>query len=57
MISDKFELVFLTFFLITNFFIFFNFYFLKDNIKLDKPDNMLKKHKKNVFIRWNDFNI
>ena len=49
MISDKFELVFLTFFLITNLLIFFNFDFFKNNIKIfDKPDNILKKHKKKL---------
>ena len=51
MISDKFELVFLTFFLITNLLIFFNFDFFKNNIKIfDKPDNILKKHKKKTSL-------
>ena len=51
MMSGKFELVFLTFFLITNLFIFFNFDFLKDKIKIfDKPDNILKKHKKKTSL-------
>ena len=51
MILDKFELVFLTFFLIANLFIFFNFDFLKKNIRIfDNPDHILKRHKKKTSL-------
>ena len=51
MILDKFELVFLTFFLITNLFVFFYFDFLKNTIRIfDNPDHILKRHKKKTSL-------
>lgn len=51
MIFDKFELVFLTFFLVTNLLIFFNFDFFKINIRIfDNPDRILKRHKKKTSL-------